>query len=659
MIRKYFSFYDNFIIFFIKVFVILFIISALYSFFFKKVVLADLKSESTYEIYYEVKEDGLVWINYRIKLTNMSENFFIRDYSLLTNYTDMLDLQVTENDNQVNFKKEYENNRIRIRVELNKKLVSKGEETTILIKYNTRQVFKNEGLAKTIYISPIKTEEELKKVSYKIFLPKVFSNISYISDKQAEVINEGSNIIVYLDNANIKGGLFVILGNEQQFEFIYNYRIENNDTKAKSVSITLPPDSMFQEVFINNISVLPDRTYIDEDGNNKIEFDINPGEKEDIRISGFTRYNVEKKEVAVSENFLKNYLSDYVSNIDSNYINEVLKANTRPDYTEYENAEFIYNYLISNFSYIETEDVNSETDLYTNILKKNLTCENITDLYIILSRRSNIPSRKVVGYYLFENKISDLHFWIEFYDKRKKTWMNADPCIELNLGFQGFNNIDINRFIFAYRGTIQDKPFIILPFRKYQDIESDNIEVKISAFDLNKDEKNIEYYYNIRRNDLFVDNIPLDLYIKNNSQSIFRIDKVLIDKEEAVIYENNSTKNIQQAVLPGETRKVSLNLGDVRNLSLNRNENYELEIYADYGNNSFYKKEILNLVRPFSIYSFLSWCMALILACITLFFFIIISNYIRMSSLNNKFILKRNTTKSKLKESHDIPVILK
>jgi hypothetical protein len=624
-------------------------------------VRAQTKAESTYEVRVEVLPDGETFLEYKIVLTNQSDHFFIRDYALIFDHTDLIDLQVFENKRVANFRKERIDDVVRVKVYLDKQLVNKSDSTNITVRYSTDQLYRQVGLLRNLFVPPLKTEEELISASIKLEIPKDFNDIGYISVSGKEFQSDENNKYLEYTQEDAPFGLLILFGQKQQFEFTYNYKLENNTDLKKSYTITLPADSEFQKTYFIDASFFPERVLSDLDGNNIVEYTLEPQETKEVRISGFTHFSMKDEEVNLSESIKDLYLEeseiwDYSSDEGRSTINKI----TRSDYSQADNTKFIFDYLVSNYTY--KSEVNGERQKSSDVLKgtKELTCENFSDLFVSLARGSGIAARGVIGYSNIDNNIGTLHYWAEYFDSDGKMWVGIDPCIQASLGYQAYEDLDLSRMILAYRGVSYDKPEVITPFQKLQDLDNDSLEIKASSYDYLDSEQTVNFSYEVNSPDIFFRSLPLNLHLRNNSQSIFRFKRILIDGNEIQLEEFHILDQYYEAIYPGQENTFSINISNLTNFSFEKVENYDLEVQGEFGENEFKGSGTFAVNRPFTYYSALSWFVALTIAIITLGVFLILVKKLKVKKrVRKKSKYKYKHRKSKMGGLMDIPVDLR
>jgi len=623
-------------------------------------VQAVLKGSSKYEVDVRLLPNGTASVEYVIHLVNESDKFFIRDYSLLTDYSDVFGLRVLENGSLGDFRKEHIEDKVRIKVLLQEPLVNYGDKGDICIKYQTRQIFQKDGLISSLYVPYIRTEEDLISVDFTLAIPNEIGDISYISLKDKSYTEYEQSKVFRYSREDAPSGVLFLFGDKQQFDFIYNYRLDNDTDKLKNFNITLPPESEFQKPFFIDTQPVPERTLSDQDGNNIVEYSISPKESKDIRIAGVTIFTLDEEqkgwEVSVTSDYLEE--SD-IWNFSSDNVRSVINNITRKDFSPFENAELIYEYLILNFNYGE-KDTPRRMDAVSLLQEKPLlSCQNFSDLFIALARGAGILSREVIGYSSWSKSQVGLHTWVEFYDTGNNRWVACDPCLEKQLGFLEFEDIDLNRIILAYRDNSSEDPQVVIPFLDFQGLSSDSLEIRTSPYEYTDEGGSIDFDYKVGRPDLFFRYVPIKLNILNNSKSIFRFDKVFIDNQEVDFMQQYLDKGYFEAIFPGQLGNFMIDLSQLGDFSIERIENYHLEVYGKFGSNIFEQKEEFEVSRPITWFHAATWFMAGILAFLTIIWFLFIVKKIRSKPLRKRPKYKHRFRKSKIKGLLDVPISLR
>lgn len=621
---------------------------------------AALNASSSYNIRVKISPKGIAEFEYMINLVNESEGFFIRDYSLISDHRDLIDLKVFENGRLGDFRKEHVDRKVRIKILLQSQLIKSGDETDFYIQYKTREVYKKDGLLWRVYIPPIKSEEDLYSTNFTLTIPSSLGEISYVSIKGGEFAEQGDNKIFSYTQSDAPFGVLLLFGDKQQYDFVYKYKLENKSSERKRFSINLPPDSDFQKVYFLDASYSPDRALTDRTGNNAVEYLLGPQENREIRIAGIITYSLSEEGENLNADTLEKYLQPTeVWDFESDDVRAVINKVTRQDYFPYENASLIYEYLILNFDYLES-GVSQRRDVVHLLNEKSkLSCLNYADLFVTLARGVGIPAREVIGYSTWSPDLNALHSWVEFYDESQDKWVAADPCLEKRIGFSEFEDLDLDRVILAYRGVSDSAPEVISPFNKFQDLDSDNLEINVSSYEYIKDSQQVGFNYKLGQADLFFTNLPLTFFVTNNSQSIFSFNNVEIDDQKVGFMSKHVDGDYHEAVFPGQYKEISINLSQLKTFSVEKIENYSLEVMAKFGGSYLLREYEFEIKRPFTWLHVAAWLTAGVLASITLACFLLLVKKLRTKPWKKIRRYKYKFRKSRIKGLLDVPVSLR
>ncbi len=629
----------------IKIFFLITVFLCIY----QKKVYANFYAESEYKINIDVLSNKEAVVEYDVHLVNQGEGFYIRDYSILSGHTDMMNIEVEENGEPVNFKKEYMNDRVRIRISLNKQLVSKGDDTNLKLKYNTQQLLKGEGLIDKLYIPPVQTEEDTERVNFSVNISEEIGDPSYISLSDDEFENKENFKSISYSQDDLPFGLVMIFGDAQQYEFTYNYELNNDSDERKIFTITLPCDTSYQKANFLNTDPIPNRLFTDKEGNNIVEYIIDAGKKMEVKIGGYIYMNKSEETDQLKTEEISEFLKDTeIWNFNNDEVDEVVDKITREDYSNYENAKFIYDYILANYKYRGSQS-SDRIDVREIINSdRDLSCENYADLFVGLSRKAGIPSRLVVGFIDIEGELNNFHYWSEFYDIKRNRWVIVDPCLSDVFLYEQFDEYDLSRIVLGYRGLSDSFPRVINPLKKIQGLEVNNLEIKPSSYKYDIDRQNIEFDYQVGDSDIFFNSFPLTLVIKNNSQNIFRIEDVKFDNFEVNMREEHINGDYLEAVFPGQLAKISIDISNLNDNSVERIENYNVEVTGKYGDNNFFENFQFDVKKPLSFYHILSWFFALLTSVVFLMIFLITYRRLKNISFRKKPKYKYKFRKSKM-----------
>ena len=578
---------------------VFFLLSAKY-----KDVYAQLESESTYSLDIQVQEDETVDIVYNIKIKNNSTKFFIRDYSIISDHTDLLDIRVSENGKLSNFSKVRLHDKVKLTLPLRENLVT-GDTTDITIRYTTTQLLIKQGRVLKLFIPPIKTEETLKQGNISVDIPKILGNISYLSNYDFKSREKDNSLIMDYDHKDAPEGMLIMIGDQQQFEFRYVYNFENSSDSEKIYTVTLPVDSVFQDIYYANNSTVPTNVMSDLDGNTLAEFVLKPKEKEELSISGYSRFYLKRKPHIVEKDHLlgANEIWDYKDRSIKKEVSSIVKTSN----SDYDNAKLLYDSLLKRFEFIEeykTAEISASMLLNT---KEKLSCNDFSNIYVSYLRAARIPARKVIGMAYKKTDLDTKHHWVEFYSFDKERWVGTDLCIDAELDYSSFDNIDPSRFILAYRGYSYNLPKVIEPFKDYQESGFDNVEINFSTYDFDQNDSSVQFSYKLGEVEFMADATIIDFFVTNPTDQIFRIYEAKVDDKRLQFIGEEELKNYHEAVFPDQSKYFRVLFDELLPFTHHEGDNYRLKVNGGKGNKEFSYEDEFQLHTNLSFIRMLVW----------------------------------------------------
>ncbi len=322
-------------------------------------------------------------------------------------------------------------------IDLDNTVVSKENPVKIKLTFSTEQEGNNLSL-----ISSIK---DTKSRIFSITYPNNLGEISWSSTPITDITQKGPNTeIKTAPPSSTKVNLS--LGEKILYSFNISRNLINSSEETISSEISLPPNSNNQLVLISEILPKPNGSYKDLNGNYTLQYEIAPKSNIDVSVKGYivmdksisTRDNKpdienqtiwEIKDSSLEKRIYK-YLKDRgiesnVSNIDKIEDKESLYYS-------------LYIFLVENLepntltlgSLTGGTRLGGQRALSEQALS---TSEDYADSMIALYRYFGIPARLVIGYV---TNISDYHpdgmyhYWVEYFDIEKKTWIIVDPFLE-------------------------------------------------------------------------------------------------------------------------------------------------------------------------------------------------------------------------------------
>ncbi len=513
--------------------------------------------DATYRFEFYPKNDGSVDAELNISLANTQSDTYINQFtiSIPNNFfsekliasidTDGIDYKVDSN-------------------KAGKRLIFTFDEPsqitalhTIKLKYTNDNVYlKNTDGVDELILPLIKTDDS-SKVSVLLHLPtNEKKEVSLIKPK-ASVVQQ--KIIEW---KNVKEDtLYVQFGSNNIYQSNLRYTLSNPELRPVTKSITLPPDTIYQKIFIDNISPKPSKVNTDDDGNYIAFYNLAPRSKIDITYDGhiqvFSRsrndnINIIRSLIKKQKNYLLTEqklwsLGSFSSDAD------ITKLSTPLNIYDYVVSEFVYNPQRLKTSPERRDAFKSLQDPLNSI------CTDFTDTFIAIAREKGILSREIQGFAY--TKKSDfrplslnadvLHSWPEYYDSERDVWIPIDPTWAQTSGINYYDAFDVMHVVLAIHGknaelpspagiskadnykAVNIKPTLKLPQEKRTISLSDTIPSKIVALK--------KYHSKL---------------LVTNTSNVFLYNLELTPSSDGISFDQSTLK--VESIAPMETKSIDL-----------------------------------------------------------------------------------------------------
>jgi transglutaminase-like putative cysteine protease len=470
-----------------KIFVIFFLFFVFL--FFNKSVFADSKNFSTtYNVVYNVNNDGVTRVTLNIGLKNKTSDYYASSYEVQTGFDNISNIYVEDGSGKIDFQTQKNDKGTSVSFDFNEKTVGIDNTQKFSISFDTNEISKNYGSVWEVNIPGLSNQSDYEDFSVEVKTPKSIGPLSII--KPALFDLETNNNSIFFSKKDLgNGGVSIAYGTTQVYDFNLTYHLENKNLYPTRTEIAIPSDTNYQDVSINNISPRPEDVVIDKDGNWLAQYKLLPSQKLDVKVTGKARiYHIPRKE-ELSKLKRNDYLkADKYWEANDPQIVKLAKGLKTP--------ENIYKYVTENLKYDAKRVEETQIRLGAIGTLKNKTsavCLEFTDLFITLTRAAGIPARAVEGYAnttnsadrplsLFEDV---LHAWPEYYDDKKQAWIMVDPTWEnTTKGVDYFNVLDFDHFAFVIKGEESDYP---VPAGGYK-IKKETKDVKVSTSSIYNEE---------------------------------------------------------------------------------------------------------------------------------------------------------------------------
>lgn len=441
-------------------FVFLFVSIFSLFFFFTSSAFANSEFTTDYSVSYTISANSNTRVNFKVTLTNTSDQYYASSYKILVGFKDIKNLAASDPDGSIkpdvveNVKGE------EIGLTFNKKVVGLGNKLIFNLSFDTNEVAQNFGKVWEINIPGLSNQNDFESFNVNVLYPSAFGKATFIKPFVPGAQSENS--LNFTKNDLGSSGISIAFGEYQIYSFDLSYHLENRNLFPVTTEIALPPNTNYQDVLIDNLTPKPTNVKIDSDGNWLAQYNLYPSQKININAKGrakvFLYPRADISPSLKSSSYLKQ--EPYWQQTDEIKI-LALKLKTPRN---------IYDYVVKNLSYDFSRVTEEKARLGAVGVLSNpssAVCLEFTDLFVALSRAAGIPAREVDGFANTKNTqerplslVKDiLHAWPEYYDSERKMWIMVDPTWgNTTGGVDYFNTIDFDHLAFVIKGENSSYP---------------------------------------------------------------------------------------------------------------------------------------------------------------------------------------------------------
>lgn len=453
-------------------------IPLLFFLFFPLPVQADDEFSTSYDVSYEVKSDGLTDVTQKITLTNLTSQYYVSNFTLTIGSTQVSDVIASDDGGVMETKADTSsNNKTAINVKFNQQVAGIGKKQTFTLKFKSKDFAQNLGKTWEVNLPRIPSSDNIESYNLILSVPSIFGDPTSISPRPKSESQTFNRLFFHYSKEQLDSGVSVNFGTFQIFDFNLKYNLENNSLFPIITSVTLPPDTNYQDVLISRISPEPLNVTIDEDGNYLAWYKLARGVRQEVTVNGSAKLYIFPKfkggfPLSEKERYELTKVDQYWEK-DNPAILAVLREifkNGTPKGTR-DKAKLIYKYVVETLKYdvgrLDRESI-ERIGAVTALNNPNTAiCMEFTDLFIALARAADIPARELDGFAYTQNPnlrplslTRDLlHAWPEYFDE-SSGWIMVDPTWEnTSGGVDYFNKFDLNHLVLAIKGFSSRSPY--------------------------------------------------------------------------------------------------------------------------------------------------------------------------------------------------------
>lgn len=462
-----------------------------------KSVLAAGEFTTSYDVLYDIGEDGLTTVTEKITLKNLTSESYASKFKLTIGATQISDIKASDPGGALAVTSEQKGAQTTIGVQFNQQVAGMGKTLPWTLSFRSKDFAEKLGLIWEIRIPKISSSQDLQSYNVTVSVPQSFGPVSLITPTpKSQTSSSGKTFLTFDMNQLKTSGISATFGTHQLFDFDLSYHLENKNLMPILTNIALPPDTPYQDVIYQRIDPAPLNVTVDNDGNYLAWYRLNRNQRLDIKVYGSVKlYTASKvRNPVLNETLRKKYTSaDKYWEKDNpqivNKLQEILSEDPVTDSAQ--KAKLIFDFVVSYLKYDSGRlKGNLERLGAVTVLNnpESAVCMEFTDLFIALARAAGIPARELNGYAYTSNTTlrplslgqDILHAWPEYWDE-KRGWVMVDPTWENTTGGADyFSKLDLNHFTFAIKGFSSSAP---VPAGSYKYATNDSKDVKVTLSD--------------------------------------------------------------------------------------------------------------------------------------------------------------------------------
>lgn len=454
-------------------------------------VFAAEEFSTSYDVTYDVEADGVTQVTQKITLKNLTSKFYASNFTLSIGSTTVSDVAASDEAGAMETQVESKENKTSITAKFNQQVAGADKLQTFTLRFKSKDFAQSLGKTWEVYLPKAPEATNIEGYSLVLSVPASFGDPTSISPSPKSESQTFDRLFFTFSQEQLtQNGVSVNFGTIQVFDFNLKYQLENNSLFPVLTSVTLPPDTNYQDILIGKIGPEPSNVTVDEDGNYLAWYKLPRRSKQEVVVTGSAKLYIIPKNKRLPA--ISKQMGEKLTKTDrfwekenpaiSTALSEIFKGGTPQ--TNRDKARLIHTFVVNTLKYDTTRLNNGGIERLGAITALNnpnsAVCMEFTDLFIALSRAAGIPARELDGFAYSQNKnlrplslAPDLlHAWPEYYDE-EKGWVMVDPTWEnTSGGVDYFNKFDLNHLVLAVRGVSSTLPYT-----------GDDVKVTVSSGD--------------------------------------------------------------------------------------------------------------------------------------------------------------------------------
>ncbi len=440
-----------------------------------------------YVVNYTINNNANTRVSFDVTLTNTSEQYYASSYNIQLGFLNIANVVASDSDGSIAPVITKTPKGGNVDLNFNKKATGLGNKLTFNLAFDTSDVAQSVGNVWEINIPGLSNQSDFSSFNVNVIYPTSIGKPASIKPDNSNLINRISGNKISFTKGDLgTSGISIAFGEYQIYSFNLTYHLENNNLFPIATEIALPPQTNYQDVSIKKINPKPSNVKVDKDGNWLASYQLSPGKKINVLVTGKAKVNLSPRMESVSASQLLKYTKPQKYWETNNPKIKELANNLKT-------PSAIYQYIIDNLTYDFSRVTNNKPRVGALNVLQNPTsaiCMEFTDLFIALARSAGIPAREIDGFANTKNTqqrplslVKDiLHAWPEYYDSERQMWIMIDPTWgNTTNGIDYFNTLDFDHFAFAIKGEDSSYPVPAGGYKTVRDLSTKDVNVELSS----------------------------------------------------------------------------------------------------------------------------------------------------------------------------------
>ncbi|MFS8158966.1 MAG: transglutaminase domain-containing protein, partial [Candidatus Roizmanbacteria bacterium] len=349
--------------------------------------------ELSYTVTYTLSDSDTTDVDLDVHINNPRPDLYVQKFSLsVPAVFDISDISATSPQSDVDFGKELQNDTYLLSFQFRDPDVGKNSQNDLHISY------KQKGLSRitphTIEaILPTLVGKATKDVTVIVKkAPSMQKTLTIAKPRPTE------NNVTYMTWEHVTTpSLYVLFGEYQLYDVQLNYSLKNPRFTPASIDVAFPPETLYQSIYIKDLSVKPNSVYIDPDGNYMARYNLGPREEKEIQYKGTIKVFAKPQDDMLSV-IRSQFQNQQAYLLQTQNLWDISSIIDRPEFKQLKTARDIYSYIIDTFDYSYAR-VNSAQSERFGALKafsqpSNAVCLEYADAFVALAREKGLSARE-------------------------------------------------------------------------------------------------------------------------------------------------------------------------------------------------------------------------------------------------------------------------